>query len=46
MNHPLPDYVLERAAIIEFDGKLPRAEAERLALEAWKAEQKKPLERK
>ena len=28
------DYAEERAAILEFDGRLPRAEAERLALEA------------
>jgi hypothetical protein len=46
MNHPLPYEVIERAAIMEHDGKLPRAEAERLALEAWRSEQKKPLERK
>ncbi len=29
------EWLEERAAIIEFDGGLPRAEAERLALECW-----------
>lgn len=33
---PLPYEVVERAAIIEFDGNLPRKEAERLALEEWR----------
>jgi len=40
MNHPLPYEVIERAAIMEHDGKLPRAEAESLALEEWKKAQK------
>lgn len=35
-KQPLPYEVIERASIIEFDGKLPRLEAERLALEEWK----------
>lgn len=37
-KQPLPYEVLERAAIMEYDGKLPRAEAERLALEAHRRE--------
>lgn len=38
-NQPLPYEVLERASIIEYDGKLPRVEAERLALEEHRKEQ-------
>ena len=39
-NQPLPYEVRERAAIIEFDGNLPRKEAERLAMEAYRKEQR------
>lgn len=36
----LPYEVIERAAIIEYDGKLPREEAERLAREAYQKDKK------
>lgn len=37
---PRLEWIEERAAILEYDAKLPRAEAERLAVQMWEERQR------